>query len=556
MVDSFGNAVDYYYEAGVSGECRIALISWGQNSNAGIGEFARVSFNYAVPPFAACNGVPVGSQTSYRTSSKVVTGASQLSSLTITAFLPGSPSSIVHTRQITLAYSSADASCSAAHAAFRSLTSIQESAWHSPSGGDTGRVDLPPVTFTYGPVTAPFVTTSPAAPWSNMRGGAGMWTALSWGQRFTAAGKWPTVEATLIDIDGDGLLDRVTNDPITETIGGSTYTVKCGMSWERNPGGGAQFETVPHPHIDLPTLKWGSPASDVYAGGEHSNINGTDNELCALNYQQTSYVNSHGNAGVDFGCPPSSWGACPLGYCTSAGSYGNDCGKKNGNPTTILAYRWIDMDDDGKVDLVASIAQGGLGQYNLQWGNGVPGHLPAPQEQPPVFGTFPWCPAAPYSDGSANNNAYTMCNGMYPWFVYTNHGGGVFGTHQGTTMLPSKILYQPMPLETTTGDSAIAGRVVGAQNANVDLDGDGHSDEVDSRTAASGWSVYRGGTAYDHAFQPASAFTVGSADTTINVSTTVTYGPTQPSARSGCSISTVMVFRIAGLVPAQRRALR
>ncbi len=372
-----------------------------------------------------------------------------------------------------------------------------------------------------------------------MRGGAGMWTALSWGQRFTAAGKWPTVEATLIDIDGDGLLDRVTNDPITETIGGSTYTVKCGMSWERNPGGGAQFETVPHPHIDLPTLKWGSPASDVYAGGEHSNINGTDNELCALNYQQTSYVNSHGNAGVDLGCPPSSWGACPLGYCTSAGSYGNDCGKKNGNPTTILAYRWIDMDDDGKVDLVASIAQGGLGQYNLQWGNGVPGHLPAPQEQPPVFGTFPWCPAAPYSDGSANNNAYTMCNGMYPWFVYTNHGGGVFGTHQGTTMLPSKILYQPMPLETTTGDSAIAGRVVGAQNANVDLDGDGHSDEVDSRTAASGWSVYRGGTAYDHAFQPASAFTVGSADTTINVSTTVTYGPTQP-------ISTVGLFDLNG----------
>ena len=531
MIDAFGNAVDYYYEAGVAtGECRISRISWGQNSNAGVGEFARVTFNYAGPPVAACNGIPVGSQTSYRTSTMVVTGASQLTSLSITAFAPGAPGSVVHTRQITLAYSSADASCTATHAAFRSLTSIQESAW----GTDSPRVDLPAITFAYGAATPSYIPSTPSIPWHSNWGGTAISSALSWGQRFTSSSKWPTVEAMLIDIDGDGLLDRVTNDPVT--VNG--YTTSCRMSWERNPGQGLPFDGVYRP-VDLPTLKWASPASNVYAGGSHANENASD-EICALNYQQTSYINSHGNAGVNLSCPPSFTDHCAVGYCTSAGSYGNDCGKKNGNPTTILAYRWIDIDDDGKVDLVASIAQGGLGEYNLQWGNGVAGHLPAPQEFS-LFGDFSQfpCPSAPYSDGSATALTYTMCNGMYPWFVYKNHGAGVFGTRGGGNdeLVPDTILYQPVPLETTTGDSTINGRVVGNTAANVDLDGDGHNDMV--RSGTSNWSVFRGGTAYDHAFQPSVLFSAGSTDTFINLSTTTVYGASQP-------ISTVGLFDLNG----------
>ncbi|MEO8844988.1 MAG: toxin TcdB middle/N-terminal domain-containing protein [Kofleriaceae bacterium] len=527
MVDSFGNAVDYYYEPGTTGECRISRISWGENTVPGstLKEFARVTFNYdpAGVPGRACNGIFIGSQTSYRTGAQIVTGASTLLSVTITAFAPGFVGSVVHTRLITLAYSASDASCTATHAAFRSLTSIQESAW----GTDSPRVDLPPVTFAYGAATPSFTTTTTAVPWHSAWGGTILSSALSWGQRFKQTTKWPTVEAMLIDVDGDGLLDRVTNDYTTTTVGGGTYTTKCGMSWERNPGAGAQFDGI-YRHIDLPTLKWASGASTPYAGGSHANENGSD-EICALNYQQTSYINSHGDAGTNLSCPPTFTDTCALGYCSSSypnPPYGNDCGLKNGNPTTILAYRWIDVDGDGKVDLVASIAQGGLGEYNLQWGNGVAGHLPALQE-PPIFGAFPVCPAAPYSDGSATSSTYTMCNGMYPWFVYKNKGAGVFGS----SGLPDTILYQPVPLETTTGDSTISGRVVGNYAANVDLDGDGHEDEVHS--GAGTWSVFRGGAAYGNAFQPSAPFSAGSSDTFINLSNTTTYGASEPISVTG-----------------------
>jgi hypothetical protein len=133
-VDSFGNSIDYLYGAGVDSECRIQHIRWGQNANAGLEAFAGVDFGYD-PSFPSCNGAAVGAQTSHRTGSKIVTGASKLDSLTITAFSPDD--TVLHHRLITLRYGTDDARCTAPHAAFRSLASIQESAWatcHSETG--------------------------------------------------------------------------------------------------------------------------------------------------------------------------------------------------------------------------------------------------------------------------------------------------------------------------------------------------------------------------------------------------------------------------------------
>jgi hypothetical protein len=199
MIDAFGNAVDYYYEAGVPGECRVSRISWGQNVPANQLEFARVTFVYAVPAYPACNGVPVGSDTSYRSGIKRVSGASQLSSLSITAFEHGQYGAPEHTRTIALAYNDSDASCANNYAPYRSLKSIVESA------GITGDpvVTLPAVRFTYGDPTPASTPAKTTVPWHNAWGGTSIYGMLMWGQRFQTS-QWPTVEAMMVDVDGDG----------------------------------------------------------------------------------------------------------------------------------------------------------------------------------------------------------------------------------------------------------------------------------------------------------------------------------------------------------------
>jgi hypothetical protein len=99
--DSFGNLIEYRYEAGVAGDCRVVQITWGQNVLAGLGPFASATFIYATSP-PTCAGIPVGSQTSYRTGAKIVTGSGQLDSITVSAFLPQQHFPPVHTRIITL----------------------------------------------------------------------------------------------------------------------------------------------------------------------------------------------------------------------------------------------------------------------------------------------------------------------------------------------------------------------------------------------------------------------------------------------------------------------
>src|SRR5712692_7899371 len=112
------------------------------------------------------------------------------------------PAAPEHQRVISLAYSSADTSCSAAHAAFRSLSSIQESAW----GPDSPRVDLPPVSFIYGASMAsanryypPRVFATTPLPWGSTSAATPF--NLGFGFRFRD-NKWPTVEAMMLDVDG------------------------------------------------------------------------------------------------------------------------------------------------------------------------------------------------------------------------------------------------------------------------------------------------------------------------------------------------------------------
>src|SRR3569833_182002 len=295
--DAFGNTVDYFYEQGSAGECRIKSITWGENANASQGLFASIAFTYSTVDGCQPNvfaGLPPptatpaqGSQMSYRTGTKIVTGASKLDLITIVAQDPvsGGP---VHTRQLTLSYDSNESSCTGPHAAYRALHSIQESAW----GVDSPRVDLPAEVFTYG--SSSLLTTYPpesstSAPWApSAPGGSGLTVALennlSWGYR-TDDGRWPTVEATLVDMDGDGLLDRLTNSPVL--VNGNM--VSCGAAWQRNKGNMEFGDIVP---IPLPTLKWGTPlGGQDYSGGLWADPSTPMPETCALNYQLTKYIN-------------------------------------------------------------------------------------------------------------------------------------------------------------------------------------------------------------------------------------------------------------------------
>jgi RHS repeat-associated protein len=510
--DASGNQIDFYYQPGVEGECRIAGILWGHNPNASIGPSAAMQFFYANYESTAC--APVGAQTSYRTGTKIVSGASQLQSIMTAAIVPTamSPGTLappptsppVHTRTITLSYSATTSSCSAQHAPFRALTSIQESA----VGIDSPQVNLPPIQFAYNSAAIDYggyqSAVQTAVPWATSAlGGPGPGVYnLSWGHRPNTG--WPSVEAMMLDVDGDGLIDRVQSEPSRDANGRVQF---CRARWYRNRGaaftGTSQFQLAGD--INIPTLKWSTPVGTpggAYAGGPYAASDpalGTQ-ERCSLNHQRTAYRNSTVSALTT--CPPSAT-ACPvgpdnIGVCSGTKS---DCGVgKNAASETHFAWRWMDIDGDQLPDLVGSPATGGVGSYDLQRGNDF--NPPLPPQEPTIFGTFPNCPSPPYSGSNDwTRDHYTMCRGMFPWFVYKNHGNGVFGqarpggsgtTHATWGPLPDEIIYQPVSLESSNGDSSVTSSPVGQFEATVDVDGDGFVDSIQVfNQPANQWKVYR-----------------------------------------------------------------
>jgi hypothetical protein len=385
--DKFGNTIDYYYRSGPSNECLINFITWGENANAGLGAHAAVVFGYETMP--TCAGKSIGAQTSFRTGTEITTGASRLRTVKAVVFTPTNPNTIEppvslaeHTRLYTLEYDQAAESCgvSAKHSAYRALHSIQQMAW----GSDSPLVNLPPVTFTYGESDfgSGGLTWQPSAlvntPWTSARPSNPEGTErfnLGYGFRWTSGSKrWPTVEAMMVDFDGDGLVDRLVNYPVLDL---SQHIVRCGAGWQRNRGmqnGNIVFDAVSP--IAMPTLKWGTPPGGdpyaAYVGGQYAGeYGGYADEICALNYQLTFFRNSDIPGGAPFELcpfPDDNLQACPAsGYCPTSH---DDCTlKATGSYThSILAFRWIDVNGDGLVDLVASPKLGGLRRYRLQRG--------------------------------------------------------------------------------------------------------------------------------------------------------------------------------------------
>ena len=396
-IDAFGNEVAYEWELGIGHECRIARITWGQNASADLPQpFAQVAFTWEGAP--ECSSVHTGSQVDYRTGAKIVTGASKLMSVTATAFPPGSPASPEHTRVVTLGYSAADESCIAQHSPVRLLASIQESAW----GTDSPRVDLPAVTFEYGDGTINLVTPQVlhGTPWG---GSDPRPKNLGWGFRRNDD-RWPTVEAMMLDLDGDGLLDRVTNASTEATDG------QCRARWQRNLGPVAGSPST-HPRFGaeqtlaflnivtgstsdaLPRLKWNGTTTQAppLAGAPAADPAFPHLEDCSLNGQATAFGNSVSASFCHNATSCAAGTTDPGPFCFPGGTEcPSGAGAGPGDYRTYLAYRWLDMDADGLVDLVAAV-HGNINIYDIVQGNGFFNGAPRPPE-PNLFGPWPACP--------------------------------------------------------------------------------------------------------------------------------------------------------------------
>jgi RHS repeat-associated protein len=466
-VDAFGNTVEYAWRREGLSEYEIDEIRYTSNPAAGLPAFAKVEFTWEWGTY--CGGQQVGAATSFRAGSRQRAGNGRLTRIVATAFDPAT-SQTLHTRQLTLGYDLAAESCAGGAAPTRLLESIQESAW----GATTPRVDLPAVRFTYGSATRDAWSwdTWPQWPASSVQP-----ISLTSGDRFAEGTAWPTVESMFLDIDGDGLVDR-----LRSSHDGS----QCLALWDRNTG--SRF--VPAGTIPLPNL----PAD----GTNVPFSNQLPDEACALNAQYARYHNYNGSCD----------------------------GKDDG---TYLAYRWLDLTGDGLVDLVTAIHHDP---------NAYDPNLVAPfngacgEERPACYFLDNECMDAAvdcmqglceldYQDVDAclengrtvpcdvmmfcelfegvngiPNTASLNCEheeqnqpkgcdrarvphqkcGRYPWMIYENLGGGQFSNQYTLT-------YSPVPLESDNGDSPSGGgSFTSSGHAIIDLDGDGHLDAV-----AKGW---------------------------------------------------------------------
>lgn len=480
--DSFGNTIEYIWSG-----WQIQQILYTSNPSAALPAFARVDFEWDQGP--VCEGYPVGRQEDLRLG--IVRGEYQLNRIRALAVAPGTQA-VQHTREITLSYSPVAAACNQEHAPVRALASIQESAW----GPNSRRVDLAAVTFDYNRFQRDFDQTTPV-------GVGGLWPEdpqpfnLGWGIR-RAGGAWPSVEAMMLDFDGDGLQDRL------YTYADVTAPNECSFVWAKNlgrqPGGEVRFASQPTPQ-PLPRLPWGAS----------NNTKDPSTEWCSLSAQFTMLANQTSPSNAP--CPQ------PMG--------------------NYLAYRWMDVTGDQLPDLVTAIHHDPrhFDPNTLGWFGPWPACSPnpaCPALSADCMDEVIDCPSPDSScfldagevhacvDASpdlacgylANRpppGAYDDCRGTcagndacpeicanldridppsngsgaectqkkpqercarYPWMIYENRGGYLDTTPQ--------IKYQPIPLESDSGDSSFGGSggVSSTRLAVQDIDGDGNLDAV------------------------------------------------------------------------------
>lgn len=308
-------------------------IRYSSNAAAGILHHAEVRFQWteAAACFAAL--LPIGARWDNRNDSRHVDGGRTLTK--IETFVRDTPAAAFRVvRTIDLEY--LNGSCSSHAAPVRNLQSIRESGLAL----DGFLTSLPPLTFTYGDAEQP-----PAIPLSM----PGIPSTLSSGSSAHPSSP-PFLTSKMIDLDGDGRMDRLT---------ASSSLNSCNVSWHRNVGDRFAAPVT----IALPQeLPWrnGSTPQIAY------------HELCSLAGQESALETP--------GIPQPKGQHCP-------------------HRTAWVAYRWLDVTGDGLPDLVTALS------YNPLWYD--PSIGATPTNSPPstrnrnctqgearnwqeVSGAFPW----------------------------------------------------------------------------------------------------------------------------------------------------------------------
>jgi RHS repeat-associated protein len=346
QVDRFGNTVTYNWSPVTKGgrtiDYRLDSIEYTSNPQAGLAAHARVAFEYAALDLIPGTSIPVGASSTLRSGRLYYEGASRL--LAVVTSVRDTPTAAWRVvRRVSLDYDTQALTGQRAASPMRYLTGIRATAY-----SDTGaQTVLPPVTFGYG---------TDAPTWGP---GPGQLVPM-----VPAAppiqGNMGELKSTLMDIDGDGIPDLVQARVIPA---GQPHAGGGELVWYRGLFGGG-FSSTPNV-IALPTLPW---ANGVAPTGQ---------EQLTLSGQDTNRRNT-----------------TPSFSATPAGPTVNQ-----------LSYRFMDLDGDGRVDLIASL------YYDKNFYNplldGPNGPVPSLTGPPPVVLTQPTAPPTHTGIGSFFNRVLT-----------------------------------------------------------------------------------------------------------------------------------------------------
>lgn len=453
--DAHGNLVEYDWvwetvpltPSAPARAYRLATISYTSNPSAGLPAFARVELTWTHRRPCANSALPVGSQLSLRSGSPIVHGYFDLDSIATYATGRPSPNEIV--RRYDFVYDKRERQCDLDVAPRRVLSTINTTGW-SPSGAPTTGA---PVSFSYSSREVRAYDREEIVVRSDREDG----------QLHTQTGLY--VDNMLVDLDGDGLPDRLT----------STKDKNCDFYWQRNNGFG--FDDARN-WVQRPELPNGPiPPDWKYDDGP----NGSEafGPRCALNAQYTLVTTSDR--------PDAN------SRCRSDG--------ENYRKGSVVNWRFFDADHDGLVDMVAGVDLNPASVGTIDFDHAGLLGTGLDRTSTNTFSDIvdELLQAAEEASSSPVDHACEAVlprkvTGRYPWLVYRNTGGGNFAASPQVWGMPVPLVSTGTNERSQVGEDQVVGPYaeVTADIDNgaawttadpfsmVDLDGDGFDDIVSS----------------------------------------------------------------------------